>query len=79
MKPEMLRDATYKGMDTFWVEDATELGFEHIPFPFILLAGGMAVALFINLIEKMPGRRKSVVVGQLLDTPRILKVKMKHG
>ena len=79
MKPEMLRDATYKGMEKYWVEDATELGFEHIPFPFILLAGGMVVALFINLIEKMPGKRKSEVGGQLLDTPRILKVKMKHG
>ena len=48
----MLRDATYKGMDTFWVEDATELGFEHIPFPFILLAGGMAVDQFFATKKK---------------------------
>ena len=40
MKLEMMRDATYTGLDKFWVDDVTELGFEHIALPFLLLAGG---------------------------------------
>lgn len=56
MKPEMFRDATYKGQEKFWVEDATELGFEHIPFPFLILAGGMTVALTMSLFEKIFGK-----------------------
>ena len=59
MKQEMMRDATYKGLEKFWVEDATELGFEHIPIPFLLLAGGMAVALSMSLFEKIFGKGKA--------------------
>ena len=55
----MMRDATYKGLEKFWVEDATELGFEHIPFPFLLLAGGMFIALTMSLSEKIFGRGKA--------------------
>ena len=59
IKPEMFRDATYNGLEKFWVEDATELGFEHIPLPFLLLAGGMAVALTMSLCEKIFGKGKA--------------------
>ena len=59
MKPEMFRDATYKGLEKFWVDDATELGFEHIPLPFLLLAGGMAVAATMSLCEKVFGKSKA--------------------
>ena len=59
MKLEMMRDATYTGLEKFWVEDATELGFDHIPFPFLLLAGGIGVSSAIFLIEKIFGKRKT--------------------
>ena len=58
IKPEMFRDATYNGLEKFWVEDATELGFEHIPLPFLLLAGGMAMALTMSLCEKIFGTER---------------------
>ena len=38
------------------MEDATELGFQHIPFPFLLLAGGLGVALAVSLFELVFGR-----------------------
>ena len=57
----MLRDATYKGLEKFGVEDATELGFEHIPLPFLLLAGGMAVALTMTFFEKMFEKGKAAI------------------
>ena len=66
MSQEMMRDATYKGLEKFGVEDATELGFEHIPLPFLLLAGGMVVALTISSCEKIFGK------GKVAEQPRDL-------
>ena len=66
MKLEMMRDATYTGLDKFWVDDVTELGFEHIALPFLLLAGGIGVAMTVSLSEKIFGKRKSG--RQLMDT-----------
>lgn len=75
MKLEMMRDATYTGLDKFWVEDATELGFEHIALPFLLLAGGIGVALTVSLSEKILGKRKSLRQ-RMMDTPGKLGVKI---
>jgi len=75
MKLEMMRDATYTGLDKFWVEDATELGFEHIALPFLLLAGGIGVALTVSLSEKILGKRKSLSQ-RMMDTPGKLGVKI---
>ena len=38
------------------MEDATELGFQHIPFPFLLLASGLGVALVVSVCELAFGR-----------------------
>ena len=54
MKPNMMRDWTYyKGIEKFGVNDAVELGFQHTTFPFLLLAGGVALAMTIFVYEKM--------------------------
>ena len=52
----MMRDATYTGLEKFWVDDVTELGFEHIPLPFLILAGGIVVALTTSLTEQIFGK-----------------------
>ena len=73
MSQEMMRDATYKGLEKFWVEDATELGFDHIPLPFLLLAGGMAVALTISLCEKIFGKGKAAEQLKDLNQGKVLR------
>ena len=50
---EMMRDRTHKGLDKFWVDDAVELGYQHIAFPFILLVGGISLALIMLSYEKI--------------------------
>ena len=60
MKHNMMRDWTYKAMDKFWIDDAAELGFQHIAFPFLLLGGGVTLAITMFVYEKKKMKPKRV-------------------
>ena len=64
---EMMRDRTHKGLDKFWVDDAVELGYQHIAFPFILLVGGISLALIMLSYEKIRG--KSAKSKEMMESP----------
>ena len=57
----LMNDWTYKGQDKFWIEDAVELGYQHIAFPFILLVSGAALAFLVFLYEKITEQQKKLM------------------
>ena len=61
MMHNLMNDWTYKGQDKFWIEDAVELGYQHIAFPFILLVSGAALAILVLLYEKITEQQKKLM------------------
>ena len=61
MMHNLMNDWTYKGQDKFWIEDAVELGYQHIAFPFIILLSGAALAFMVFMYEKMRGKVKRLM------------------